>query len=121
MHELSIAHAMVEIGVEAVREAGGVRAVRLRVRVGALSGVVAEALEFCYDVATLDTPLEGSILEIETVPVTIHCPSCARDVALDGIQQLVCPVCATPSGDVRGGRELEVSQVEVEIDDGGPA
>jgi hydrogenase nickel incorporation protein HypA/HybF len=113
MHELSIARNVVEVASEAVREVGAARAVAVRVRVGALSGVAPEALVFCYEVAARDTPLEGSRLVVETVPVVLHCPTCDRDVVPPDMCRLVCPACGTPTADVRGGRELEVESVEV--------
>jgi Zn finger protein HypA/HybF involved in hydrogenase expression len=38
------------------------------VRVGDLSGVVADAMSFCFDVTTADTPLAGARLVVEEVP-----------------------------------------------------
>lgn len=70
MHELSIALSIVDgVAEEAARHGGGpVRAVHLRL--GRLSGIVAEALLFSYDVACEGTPLSGSQLRIEEVEGT---------------------------------------------------
>lgn len=113
MHELSIAQSVVEVAAEAVRNAGATRAVAVRVRVGALSGVVPEALAFCYELAAQETVLEGSRLVVEVVPVVLHCPACDRDVTPADVWCLACPACGTPTADVRAGRELEVRSVEV--------
>lgn len=113
MHELFIARGIVEVAAEAVREGGATKAVAVRIRVGALSGVAPEALAFCYEVAARGTSLEGSRLVVETVPVVLRCPSCDRNVTLADVCRFVCPVCGTPTADVCGGRELEVESVEV--------
>jgi len=64
MHELSIAAEIVEIArEEAARRGCRVEAVHLKV--GALAGVVREALLFSWDVACEATPLAGAKLEIE--------------------------------------------------------
>jgi hydrogenase nickel incorporation protein HypA/HybF len=64
MHELSIAAGIVEIASEeAARYGGRVEVVHLTL--GALSGVVREALEFSWDLACQETPVEGARLEIE--------------------------------------------------------
>ncbi len=64
MHELSIAAGIVEIASEeAARHGGRVEVVHLTL--GALSGVVREALEFSWDLACQETPVEGARLEIE--------------------------------------------------------
>ena len=58
---------------EAKQRGVSVNAVHLRL--GALSGVVKDALMFSYEVACQDTPLEGSRLIIEEVPVTVFLPT----------------------------------------------
>jgi hydrogenase nickel incorporation protein HypA/HybF len=64
MHELSIAAGIVEIvSEEAMRRGCKVEAVHLKV--GALSGVVREALEFSWDVARSDSPVAEARLEID--------------------------------------------------------
>jgi hydrogenase nickel incorporation protein HypA/HybF len=113
MHELSIAQGVVDVAAEAVRGAGATKATAVRVRVGALAGVAPEALAFCYDLVTCGTELEGSRLVIESAPVVLHCSVCDRDVTPTDVWCLACPVCGTPTADVRGGRELEVQSVEV--------
>ena len=37
----------------------------VRLRVGRLSGVVPDAMRFCFELVTAGTPLEGAALEIE--------------------------------------------------------
>jgi hydrogenase nickel incorporation protein HypA/HybF len=114
MHELSIILNLVEIAEEAAQRER-VRAVRsVRLRVGAMAGVVKESLLFCYEIASEGTLLAGSRLDVTEVPVVIHCPSCDLDRTLAGIQNFCCPVCGTPSADIRQGKELEVESLEVE-------
>lgn len=115
MHELSIVNSIVENATESARDANAVRVLKVHLRLGVLSGVVKDALLFCYDMSTRDTILEGSSLEIEEVPVVIHCAACKEDRELPDIQRFRCPVCDTPSGDVRQGKELEIGSLEVEV------
>ena len=64
MHELSIAASIVELASEeAERQRGRVEVVHLKL--GALSGVVRDALLFSWDLACDQTPLAGAKLEIE--------------------------------------------------------
>lgn len=112
MHELSIARSLIEIAEgEAKRLAVEVEAVH--VKIGALSGVVDQALLYAYDIAVEGTALEGSRLVIEAVPVRIYCQSCAAEFTLVGIQSFACPQCGLPSGDLRAGRELDIVSLEV--------
>lgn len=116
VHELSIAYNLVEAASKAASDAGARRVTVVRMRLGALSGVVQNALQFGHDIATKGTLLEGSRLEIEEVPVIIHCDRCNRDVALPNIQLFRCPVCNTPSAQIVQGRELEIVSLEIEDD-----
>jgi hydrogenase nickel incorporation protein HypA/HybF len=59
------------------------------------------------------TMLDGSRLVIQEVPIVIFCTSCSAERELPGVQRFRCPVCDTPSGDIRRGRELEVASIEI--------
>ncbi len=90
---------------------------KVTLRVGALSGVVEESLQFGYEIATAGTPLVGSTLFVHRQPVVIYCKTC-RDLAeLPGVQSFRCPRCNTASGDIRKGRELEIESLEIEDDE----
>ena len=114
MHEMSIAHGLVEAVTEATVARGGVRVTRVKVRIGCVSGVVPEALAFAYEVAIDGTMLDGSVLEIERVPLTLSCGTCGESACEDGAPQFVCPSCGDLAA-VLHGRELEL--IEMEIDD----
>lgn len=113
MHELSIIQSVVTTVSEALagREIGRVESVRLRI--GALSSVVEDALQFGYEIATEGTILSGSRLEVVYLPVVIYCKACDQLGELKGINSFRCPNCGRPSGDIRQGRELEIDSVEV--------
>jgi hydrogenase nickel incorporation protein HypA/HybF len=112
MHELSIALGIVDLAeTESERLGGKVTAVHLRI--GALSGVAADALRFSFDVATADTVLAGSRLVIEEVPATVFCHHCNAEITLPSIQSFVCPRCRLTAPDVRSGRELELVALEI--------
>jgi hydrogenase nickel incorporation protein HypA/HybF len=86
----------------------------VRLDVGALSGVVPEAMQFCYELIIGGTSLEGSTLVIEQMPGAAHCRSCGQDFALDSLILL----CSCGSADVEliAGRELRVLSVEMEVE-----
>ncbi len=116
MHELSIIQNVVEIAERAVIEAGASRVEAVYMRVGVLSGVVRDALEFAYDVATKETLLEGSRLVVEEVPIVLYCADCGAERVLDDIRNIRCPACGAATVNIVQGRELEIESIEVTDD-----
>ncbi|MEZ5285151.1 MAG: hydrogenase maturation nickel metallochaperone HypA [Vicinamibacterales bacterium] len=120
MHELSIAHSLVGL-VQQHLPPETTRVTVVELRLGALSGVVRGALEFCYEIATEGTRLQGSRLQIHELPIVIHCPSCEADRTIEGAVSFRCPVCGTLSGDLRQGRELDLGSIEYDAEGEGGA
>ncbi len=52
MHEVGITRSLVEIAEDHARRAGSKRVLSVSVDIGELSGVVAEAVEFCFSAVT---------------------------------------------------------------------
>jgi len=114
VHELSIALGILDLAAEEAERHGGGRVVAVRVRLGPLSGVDADALRSAYDLAREGTALAAAELCVEAVPLVTYCPGCAAERAPPSVRQLCCPVCGTPTPQVVRGRELEVFALEVE-------
>jgi hydrogenase nickel incorporation protein HypA/HybF len=113
MHELSIAMGIMEAAQDEAQKRG-VRVSAVHLRLGALSGVVKDALLFSYEVACQDTPLQGSQLIVEDVPVAVFCSQCQKEQVLESVQLFACPVCGAPTMNILRGKELEVYALEVE-------
>jgi len=115
MHELSIAMSIVDAALEEAQRRG-VQVSAVHLRLGAFSGVVKDALLFSYEMACQDTPLQGTRLVVEDVPVVIFCAKCQQQRTLNSVQLFACPECNEPTMDIRQGQELEVFALEV-LDD----
>jgi hydrogenase nickel incorporation protein HypA/HybF len=112
MHEVSIMAEAVRMAVETAQTSGAARVTGLRLRVGALSGAVPEAMRFAWDVVCRDTIAGGAWLEIESVPAACWCATCqAEFMCADFLNE--CPRCQDVSGDLRHGRELDIVAVEM--------
>ncbi|HEY1897285.1 MAG TPA: hydrogenase maturation nickel metallochaperone HypA [Terracidiphilus sp.] len=114
MHELSIVSSVVESVIDSLQKYPGARVVEVRLKVGALAAVVEDSLQFCYGIATDDTPLQGSRLVVNVLPVRVHCAACGTDSAIESLQSFRCAQCGEPAGDVRQGREMEIEAIEIE-------
>ena len=99
--------------LEQARQAGAGRVHSIRLRIGALSGVVPEALQFAFETLAQGTPAQGARLIIEDVPAKFWCAACRREFTADGMFP-ECPDCHRPSGELRAGREMELTSLEVD-------
>ncbi|MGD9785425.1 MAG: hydrogenase maturation nickel metallochaperone HypA [Hyphomicrobiaceae bacterium] len=109
MHELSITRNIVTIVAE---HAHGRPVRRVVLEIGALSGVMADSVAFCFDVVAKGTALEGAVLEIRSVPGRGKCKACGRELKLD----TVLTACSCGSREVVrvAGEELKIKEYELE-------
>jgi hydrogenase nickel incorporation protein HypA/HybF len=112
MHEVGLMQRTLEIALEHAARHRAQRICRMTLRVGAISGVMPEALSFAFDVITLGTIAEGASLELESVSVVCFCPACEQEFAPPDLFY-ECPRCHRLSAEVRQGQELELAHVEV--------
>jgi len=76
MHELGIARNIVTL----VGEAANGRAVsRVTLEVGKLSGVMSDAIAFCFDVVAAGTALEGACLDVHEIEGRARCEACGEE------------------------------------------
>jgi hydrogenase nickel incorporation protein HypA/HybF len=114
MHEFSLIVRMLDIAEEAARADGAQRIDAIHLAIGALAGVVPEALEFAFGGARVGTMAERATLDVAYLPAIAYCATCARTFELDNRFGIAtCPECDTPSADLRQGRELHVTHLEV--------
>jgi hydrogenase nickel incorporation protein HypA/HybF len=112
MHEVSLMEEAVRAAVTTARASGGQRVLKLRLRIGTMSGVVPEAMRFAFDVVCQDTIASTATLEIETISATYWCAICEQEFP-DADFLSECPRCHNLSGELRHGRELEIAAVEI--------
>jgi hydrogenase nickel incorporation protein HypA/HybF len=112
MHELSLMESTLEIALENARRQGAQKIHQLNLRVGAMSGVVPEALEFAFDACTQDTIAEGANLKIELVPALCYCENCQYEFSPPDLIY-ACPDCGQISSKLIQGRELQLISLEV--------
>ena len=113
MHEVSIALTIVEQIVERSQAERWEAVTAVHLRVGAMSSVVAEALQFAWPFAAEGTIADGSRLLIERVPLVVRCDRCDASGTVTGPPLPLCPHCHRPSVVILQGRELDIASVEV--------
>ena len=115
MHELTVAQRILEIAEEKARDSGLSRITGIRVRVGSLTTVVPEALDFCFGFAREDTLAGDANLVIEEVRAEARCNSCDLVFPVEQSFFLVCPSCGSSNTALLKGTELDLLSIEGEI------
>lgn len=112
MHELGIMQNIVDT-IEGYARQKSIRKIRkVILEVGAMSGVIPDALEFSFGFCTKQTVLEGAMLEIIKIKAVGRCKSCGGnfDLLTDCFS---CQNCGAADWEMISGRELMIKGLEV--------
>ena len=122
MHEYSIVEGVLDSVIPAAEKAGADRIVCVRLRVGDMTKVVQESLDFMWGICCEQRGpmVEGCRLEVEYVYPRSACLKCGHEFEHDRFH-LKCPECGSASTMLLSGRELEIASMDVDIPDDAPA
>ena len=109
MHELGITRNIVAIVAEAAK---GRRVTRVHLEVGKLSGILAQAIAFCFETVSKESAIDGAVLSIQEVDGRALCQTCKSEF---DTPTLFTP-CGCGSRDLvrLAGEELKIKTMELE-------
>jgi hydrogenase nickel incorporation protein HypA/HybF len=112
MHEVGLMQNALAIALDYAAREQATRIDQLVLRVGSLSGVEPEALQFAFDVVRQGTIAEQAQLRIERCPTVCFCQQCEQpfEPLTLGYE---CPHCHYWTSAIVQGRELELAALEV--------
>ena len=105
---------IIDLAEEEIEKRGATQVNAVHLKLGLLSGVVKDALLSSYGLACEGTPLAGSRLMIEEVPIVAYCPRCDAPRPVSPVEWFVCPECHAPISQVLQGKELQVVGMEIQ-------
>ena len=108
MHELGITQEVVALADGA---AAGRKVTRVVLEIGKLSGVLPDAVRFCFPLCAEGTAVAGAVLEIVEPPGRGRCRACGGEVELD--RPFGRCGCGSSDLDWVAGDELRVRELEV--------
>ena len=109
MHELGITRNIVGIVSDAAK---GRRVTHVTLEIGALAGVMSEAISFCFDTVAHGSAIEGARLEIVQIPGRARCRSCQTEFATPTLFS-PCP-CGSRNTERLSGEELNIKSMQLE-------
>ena len=140
MHEVSIALSILSLVEQAFRETPGAKKVsKIRLEIGMLSLVDAEALKFALKTVARGTPAEDAEIEIEMVKPVFKCNRCGHTWEVSDkdierissdpelstlvhinpdvvVKYLSCPRCGSSDVEIVRGRGVVLHSVDIETE-----
>lgn len=98
MHELGIMNDVLETALRVANENGGKKVTRITLKIGVMSGVVADYVQSFFDVISKGTIAESAEIEIISEPVVFRCRDCSRTTVYEKLgPEYVCHACGSES------------------------
>jgi len=120
VHETGLALEIYRAARQAAGSEGGFPLAKVSVAIGELSAVEPSLLEFAWQAVVAGGKDAAAQLEVEWCPVTRYCPRCGEGKGSSlGSWLPLCPDCGDPML-VKGGEELDLLRVTIEMPDGVP-
>ncbi len=113
MHEMSIAINIIDIALKAAKQEEAQRINSIQVEIGALAGVIPEALTFCFSEAQKNTMAARAQIDFVLTPAKAFCAACNhRFPAFE--RAVPCPVCGDMVVQMSGGTALKVTKINID-------
>lgn len=116
MHEVSLMQNVISLVSDAAEAQGGGDVRSIHLKIGRMAGVNIDSLKFAFDIVSKGTVAEGGSLEIERVPLKLHCKGCGREFSPEQFS-LTCPACGSSDMEILSGREMQVDYIMMEDED----
>lgn len=113
MHELAVTESILRI----CRDEGEKRKLKcikkINIKVGELTGLVPNAVEYYFEIISKDTLAEGAKINIEKLPIKIECRGCNYKGLLER-DKSTCPICKGYNFKIVNGNDFYIDTLEVE-------
>ncbi len=116
MHEASLAMGMAQNLIDVARRNGAKEVLKVRVKIGPLSGVVIDSFVFAFDAIKREHPLlKNTKLEVLESTARYICLDCGKEFETKDVRFPECPNCGSLNLKMVSGDELEVVDIEIEV------
>ncbi len=112
MHELSIAQSIVELAEDVALKENADSIKSIDIEIGALSGVVLDALEFAMEITIKSTKLENAKINFLKKSGKASCAKCNFQFETDNLLAL-CPKCNQANFKIIAGKQLRIKSLTV--------
>ena len=114
MHEFALTDDLLKLARDEADRAGLARIDRITVRIGGLSGIFPDSIEFAFEFLKKENALTADAeLVIEKIPGRARCSNCEKIFELDRLF-LFCPDCEIPTLAIIEGEDFLLVSIEGE-------
>lgn len=113
MHELAIVQTLVHLIETHVAEYQATKVLKVKVKIGKLSGIEEHLLKLAFDTFKENTVAQDAELVIAMEPISIRCNQCKTEGILEKFW-FQCPSCNSLDITVVGGEEMLLESLELE-------
>ncbi|MCO6511050.1 MAG: hydrogenase maturation nickel metallochaperone HypA [Aridibacter famidurans] len=110
---MAIVQSVLDIAFSEAEKHSSRKVSKIKLRIGELSGVVSDSIEFAFEVLRQGTLAEEAALEIEPVPLRVVCRTCGPAETLAGDLALICKNCGSGL-EIVSGREMKVEYIDLD-------
>ncbi len=113
MHEVSVANSIIDIIQSAIPKESKGYVSSVLIKVGALSSIEVDALQFAFDIVKARTLLSKAVLKMEMVEGKAQCSQCSCEFTMNSYAT-PCPDCDSYLVKITQGKEMKVISFELE-------
>lgn len=113
MHEMSYIMRLAKMAIDTATSNNAKSVESISIQVGEMTGLIPEYLKRYYPKAVQGTILEGSMLQIEYLPVLVRCRNCSCEYHPDRSNEYLCPSCHGSGSDLLKGREFLIKNIVI--------
>jgi len=113
LHELSLTQNIIDLAIEHATREDAAKILSITLEIGALSGVVIEAVEFAFDVCSKNTLAEGAALKIHHINGQGRCLDCQKEAEIKNPTHL-CPHCGSLALETVQGQDMKFTEMEID-------
>ena len=110
MHEMALAEGILAVVLDAAR---GERVRRVQIDAGRLQAIVADSLQFSFQLLAEGSSAADATLELREIPLRMRCKKCGDENEYD-FPPSFCSRCTASEFILISGDELKVNSVELE-------
>jgi hydrogenase nickel incorporation protein HypA/HybF len=114
MHEMGVVSGIITASVETAAREDAIRIKEIVIRVGVLTEILQDALDFAFEALAPGTLAEGATLTVNWVEPRSKCHQCGTTFT-HGRFDVTCPECENPFCEPIEGRELLIDFIDIEL------